>query len=70
MLFPVSNWRLCPLSSGDPCRLGPWARLERADGMASALASVPGWSREGRQHKERQLALAPGGCLRPSVSPA
>lgn len=35
------NWRRGSLSSGDPCGLGPWAGLGRADGMASGLASVP-----------------------------
>lgn len=40
MLFPVSKLETLPLSSGDPCGLGLWAGLGRADGMASGLASV------------------------------
>lgn len=71
MLFPVLNWRLCPLSSGDPCGLGlDWKELLGWP-LPPAWHLFPHWSREGRQHKERpgptgQLGKGQGvvsGCL-------
>lgn len=41
MLVPVSKLETLSLSLETHVGLGFWARLERADGMASGLASVP-----------------------------